>query len=316
MKRFLIAVAAIVILGVVGVTSLFVAQAQRRPRESVELSTPGMSPAVISPDIPTFVTFTTTLTDPNVKHPKLQFFDPAKGKWKAIGRLRDDGKFGDSTRKDGTFSIRISLLDSAGMTTISLPKKSKLKIKGQASSPIQIRLAARKKGQPGLVVSPSLSVLTVVPSPVDFAGGSTGPPASVDVPATFSVIDASDPTHVVMEKSGADGYQFEVYVRAKPSDVTLESWIFANALGFTSPGDPSSFADYPDAHVAPVTFASLSGLKVEVESEGGSSIDIFLDDTAYQRVIWFSVNPLGAKQEVNISANLPEALSIVESLQH
>ncbi len=201
------------------------------------------------------------------------------------------------------------------MTTVSLVRKGKSKIKGQAPSPIRIRLAATKKGQSGLVVSPSVSISTALPSAVQFGGGSAGPLSSVNVPASFDVIDASDPTHVTMEKSGPEGYGFEIYVRSKPANVPLETWILQNALGFTASGDPASFAEYPDAHVQPITVASVGGLRVDVESEGGSSTDIFLDDAAHQRVIWFAISPLGAKQDVNISDNLPEALSIVESLQ-
>jgi hypothetical protein len=154
MKRFPIAVAAIIILA----TSLLAAQAQGRTLVSEELAHPVASPVVLTSGTATLVLFTSALADPLIRGPKLQFFDPAKkGRWRTLGSLRDDGKFGDAVSGDRTFTLRVQILDSGGTVHLSVMGR-KLHHERDVPSPVRLRLIAKKKRQRGLVVSAPLTM--------------------------------------------------------------------------------------------------------------------------------------------------------------
>lgn len=318
MKRFTVIIAGAALLGVVGG---LVAQQVATVPESQDLDAPVASPSVITPDIPTFVTFTTTLADPNVKRPKLQFFDPAKAKWKTIKKLRDDGKYGDEVGGDRIFTLRVRFLDSGGMTEIGLPTRKKVYNKGTvpSSAPIQLRVVARKAKQRGLVVSPSISVSSLPPAPVVVGDEVSGGAATVMVPPTISVIDAADPNDVILVKDGPDGYRMRIRVRANSEGWGIEQWILSCVFGpcvvLPGSGDPQTLAEHPSAaDYEHITVGDLSGIQLNIEDVGGTTIIVVLDDSTKQRMIYFEVFPEHAGQAVNFQDSLPEAISILNSL--
>lgn len=129
------------------------------PTESEELAFPTMSPAVVVQGEPTFVTFSAALTDPEIRAPKLQVFDPAKGKWKTIRPLKDDGKNEDQVKADRVFTQQLWIFDSGGVTQIGYRKgNGQVKVKREVPSPARIRLVAKQMKRPGLLVSAPLSL--------------------------------------------------------------------------------------------------------------------------------------------------------------
>lgn len=312
MRRFSIII--LLVLGLALAASVLVAQIATQAGEIQEINSPALTPSVTTPNIPTFVTFTSVLPDTTVYRPTLQFFDPMTGKWHTVGRLRDDGKLGDSTKKDRTFTLRVRLLDSGSTAEISVLFRRKLKLKGRVSSPPEFRLSARRKGLRGILVSPPLFVSAVTASSIVIGGESTGPEVSVKVPPTFDVIDASDSAHVVFKKTGPEGYQLDAFVKVKPSSLPLESWVFANAFGFTEPGEPTSFEEYPAAEVELIQAGGLSGIVV-TRQELQKEVAVFLDDPTHSRLFWFRIFGRHEGQDANLDDNLTEALSIVQSLQ-
>lgn len=126
------------------------------PPESEELTPPTLAPAILPPGEPTFVTFTATLTDPDLKSPKIQVFDPAKGKWRTVKALKDDGKDEDVLKDDRVFTKRLWILVASDTTQIGFETSSgQIKVKREVPSPAQLRLAAKRKGQRTLLVSPT-----------------------------------------------------------------------------------------------------------------------------------------------------------------
>lgn len=315
LKRPLVAfivLLAVGIVGAAGVTTRLVAF----PPESEDLVFPVMSPAVITPDIPTFVTFTVDFSqDPNLKSPKLQVFDPARGEWKTVAKLSDKGKFEDPIKKDRIYNLRVRFLDANGTTQIHRPRNGKLNLRWEGTTPLQLRLAAKKKGQKGIITSPAFSIPTIAPAPIVVGGGAGDPPASVEVPATFDPIDPpSDPNNVVLKKSGPDGYQVEVRIRSNASALPLEQWVLVEAFDFTDPQDPQTLSDYDRGASVPLMISGLNGFKITEEALQ-ESIQVFLDDPANGRVFWFVIFATDADQNLRLEENLPEALSVVLSLQ-
>ncbi len=190
--------------------------------EGQELPSPVASPAIITAGVPIFVTFTAALTDPNIRLPKLQLWDPAKGRWRPVGAPRDNGRFGDASKGDRTFSLQTQLLASGGVTQLGLPRKRRLKIKGVVPTPIQLRLIGRKKGQRGLLTSPTMrvDVLTVSVSwAVAAAGGIRVDPvvASPEPGVTFVDVPISTGGELPLNTFG-------MIVQANPQQLSLQDW--------------------------------------------------------------------------------------------
>lgn len=316
MKRFFIPFVA-VLLFIVG-AGVFFGNLFAGPLETEALVPPVPSPSVITPDIPTFITFTASIADPDVRSPKLQFFDPSRSRWKTIGRFRNDGKLEDQIKGDQEFTLRVYFLDSGDTTQIRLPRGKKLKLKGAVPSPVQMRVAARKKGVKGILTSPTLNISAVDQLPVTIGDGSIGPPASVKVPATFDTIDTSDPTNVFFEKVGPDGYRARIHVRSNLSGLPLEQWILQVAFrwGEASIPSPPTLADDPSiSEILPITTGGLSGIQLVKQEEHLRVVHVFLNDPNNQRVFWFLVFGTGIGQQLNLDENLTEAISIIFSLQ-
>lgn len=175
--------AAIIFLLVAGTTTAAVLLGGKlfaTPPESVELPLPALSPSAISPNVPTFVTFAATLSDPDLRAPKLQIFDPVKGQWRTIKALKDDGKAEDLVKDDRVFTKRLWFLDATGTTQIGFEKgNGDLKVSREVTSPAHMRLIAKRKGQRTLLISPTFEPnwrSIIVP----------GSNVSLRFPATFS----------------------------------------------------------------------------------------------------------------------------------
>ncbi len=212
--RFPRRLALVLLLGsglVVAATTLWSLAAP--PVESLELDAPSMSPAVITRDVATFVTFTASLPDETIKSPRLQFFDPAKGKtgkWRTIKSLSDNGKGEDPVKGDRIFNLRLSFLATGDNTAIALPpvKPSRpARVKGEAGTPVQLRLAARRKGKRGIVVSAPFSPDVWQRT----SASSAGTVITFDAPTTWTLFDDSSPSETVgIELQSPSGSSFIV----------------------------------------------------------------------------------------------------------
>lgn len=302
------------------------------PPESEELVIPSWSPDAITPDLPTFTTFTASLSDENIKSARLQFFDPVKEKWRTIKTLSDQGQWEDSIKGDRVFNLRLRLLNSNGTTEIALPARGEpgeSNVKAAVPSPAQFRLTAKKKGQAGILVSPPFSIPTTPPSPVTVGGAAGDPPASVEVPATLSIADASDPSWVVLTKFGPDGYNLIIRTRANSIGLSLEQAIISCYLlsgngpcQTLQPSDPQTLADYDfaarleSADITPLTVSGLSGIQLLLKDSESRSYEIFLDDPANHRFFHFTIVENDRLQQgAFFTDNLSEALRVVQSLQ-
>jgi hypothetical protein len=289
------------------------------PPEIVDVPLPTIQPAVVTPDIPTFVTFISALPDPAIKGPQLQVFDPSRSKWTVIAPLLDKGRPPDSVKNDRVFTLRLRFLSSSSTTQISLSKGQHLTLKAVVSNTPQLRIAAHKNGQRGLIFSPTFSVPAA--APVAIAIGPATAPLHVLVPQTIDSVNEHDPSDVVLTKLGDDGYQMKVYVKPNSSSWPLDQWILAcyfesgcNAL--PSLTDPQTIqARVPGVVIAPIVVGPLSGLSLAIPDDGGTLHALFLNDPTQQRVIVFEIYPLYPGQDTNLNDNTPEFLSIVESLR-
>jgi hypothetical protein len=298
------------------------------PPESEELTIPLMSPEVITPDVPTFVTFTVDFSqDPNLKSPKLQIFDSTRGRWKTVVKLRDDGRFEDTVKKDGVYNVSPRLLDSGGATKIQVFRSSSLKLLWEGVTPLELRLVATKKGQRGILTSARFSLPSALPVQVSVGGSGGNPPADVDVPQTFDLVDSSDPARVRLQKFGPSGYGMVIFVEQNPADLSLEHWVISCFLNQRDPcnglqpGDPQNLGDVPFGPgqavlIEPITVGALAGIKLRISDPEDFSYEVFLDDPAHQRVFNFHIYVSDRlTQEFFFTENLEEALSVVQSLQ-
>lgn len=286
------------------------------PPEIVELPVATLSPSAVSPNVPTFVTISVNFPDPAIKSPRLQYLDPANGKWKTIVALKDKGKFPDEVAEDRSFSGRLRLLNSGSLIDIALKRGAVLKVKASVPFPPTLRLSARKKGTTGILVSPTFTIEEINSTSLSIPTGvSSGSPVSITAPTSF-IFDDTDPSRLVLRKLGVEGYEIRVTVDQNPSSLPLEAWIFENVLGFgSSPGAPTSFAEYPEALVETINVAGLPGIKmttVDLQTQ----VSIFLHDTSNSRVIRFEIlTPSDLGQDTRLIENIPEVLTIVNSIQ-
>ena len=268
--------------------------------QSVELPTPNLSPSVITPDVPTFVTFSIALSDTALRLPRLQYLD-STGQWATIAKLDDKGKSPDEIKKDRRFALRLRFLDAAGSTQIAIPqRRGVVKVKASVPSTPQLRLTAQKEGQ-GYVISPTFSVSPMLPAPISLGTH----PATIAVPKTIGSIDATNPDNVYLLKNGPDGYSIRIFLGANTTSLPLIDWIRINTLGG---------ADESDRFEA-VTVSGLPGFRFSATEEGGSYQYVWLADTSNQRVFVFEIQPRGGQQADTIQDNAPEIMSILNSLQ-
>lgn len=289
--------------------------------ESEELAVPSMSPGVVTPNIPTFVTFTADFSGaPDLKRPKLQFFDPGKDKWKTIRAMSDKGKGEDPVQKDSVYNLRLRFLDLNGNTEIVLPPKQvgqTPRVRGNVPTPAQLRLVAKKKGQKGIVVSPVFSVPTASPTPITI-GSDTGA-ATLSIPQTIESRATSNPSDVLLTKTGPNGYRMRVRVQPNPHSWSLEQWILACYFGacntLPAPEDAQTLTAFNrEITSTPITVGGLEGLHLEIPDEGGVVISVFLDDPTRMRVLSFESFAEDPTQSSNFAANSNELESIIESL--
>lgn len=316
MKRFA-SILLLVLVALGGSALFFFGPLIAAPPESEELTPPVVSPPVITPDVPTFVTFTTTLPDPNIRRPKLQFFDPAKGRWRTASGMRDNGKLGDEVKGDGIFTLRLRFVDVAGETLLGLVGRPRSR--GEVPTPVVLRLVAKKKGQRGVVVSAPFLLSSNTPGSLQVGDGTVGPSVTVDVPDTATVGQTST-NHVRIVKPGPEGYVMTVSLRSNPGSWALEQWIlaciFGPCTGLPEPGDPQTLAEYPrNLQEEQVQVAGLAGYRLSLNDLGGANTFVVLDDPENRRVIVFDVFSTDVTQQLNFEDNLSEALSIVNSLQ-
>lgn len=198
MKRAALILASLAVLGTVG-TVMFEGKLFAAPPESEELVFPAMSPTIITADEPTFITFTATLTDPDIRRPKLQVFNPTKGKWETIAPLKDNGKDEDQVKDDQVFTKRLWFLDTDGVTQIGFEKRNgEIKVKRTVPSPAQIRLVAKRKRVRGILVSQGLSF----PRGASVGGVQVGVPTSWQV-ETYPRENGEAPVGIFTSPSGS-----------------------------------------------------------------------------------------------------------------
>lgn len=187
MKR-LLSFSGLALTAVVVVTAVFLAPTIAAPPVSEEIVLPFDRPIHLTPNTPSIITLTIELSDPAVKGPKVQFFNPGKNKWQTLTRLRDDGKGPDAVKGDVTFSGRVWLSVSSGQAQVGkLRGNGNPKIKATVADPPQLRFAAKKKGQRNIVVSPLI--------PMDTSGTFRDPGVGVEfeVPRSAVEVPLADP---------------------------------------------------------------------------------------------------------------------------
>lgn len=275
------------------------------PPESEELSVPAMSPHVITPDIPTFVTLTVNFSqNPNLKSPALQVFDLTRHKWKTVAKFSDIGKLEDTIKKDGIYNLRLRFLDSNGTMHIHLPQKQKLKLLWESANPL-LRLVAKKKGQRGVVVSPTFSVSSVPPIPVIIGGATSGPPAMFLVPQSFDTSLTDNPDNVLLTKDGPNGYNLTVTTFDNPAGTALKDWVNAQFFGYNKIDS--------DSAISPITVAGLQGLLFDSSDESSDALIVWLDDPSNSRVYYFKAAPQSGGQSGAFADNTDEIMATINS---
>jgi len=271
--------------------------------ETLELTIPTAQPAVITPNIQTFVTLTSTLSDSTIRRPRLQFYNPSNGQWSTIKVLADNGKGVDSAKNDRVFTLRLRFVSASGMTEIALPSKNRVRIKGSVPSPAQLRIAATRKGQLGTLISPTFA-LDEAP-PLAMTIGDETATATVMVPQTIDFSQASDPARVFLKKGGPDGYAIQIETGQNLTDLPLTEWIELNTF---------SGLDHSGGFV-PLVAAGLRGYRYELTEEAGGALYIWLNDQGTHQVFTFTVAPTGGEQDDTFDDNMPEIMSIIDSFQ-
>lgn len=286
------------------------------PPEVEELPLPDVSPAVLTEDVPTYVTiaFPKVIAegtrDPAfdlIKQPKLQFFDSAKGKWKNLVPLKDNGNLPDLEKKDGTFTARVMFLASGPNVSAFKISRRGPKLRTQQPCPMELRLIAKRKGERALLVSPSFQLMALPATSQSFGDIQGAPPATLSIPPTMDDLSSfADPTNVWFGKTGPDGYEVTVRTFPNTSNSPLLNWLHVNVFG-------SGF-NYAESF-EPLSVAGLQGLVSEGDDLSGTSLTVWLSDPMNSRVFQISAEPRGADQQANFQDNRDEILNMIQSLQ-
>ena len=279
------------------------ASAAAQPPDTEDLPLLVASPTVITDAESTFVTFSAPLPD-DVRGPKLQAYLPNETKWHILGSLKDDGKSSDLHAKDGEFSLRLRFDDSSSVVSIYSVNRGKAHLLSRTQSPVHLRLAAKRLRQRGLHVSPSLDLTAASPSAVIVDSGNGTAPISLMVPPTITIIRGAGSARLTLSRNTIDGYDIDVETYAKAANVSLESWVaqagILPTLQLLTP--------------ATTTVGGLFALRYDVTTEAGSGPTFLVDDPANARVIAIDASATNLSDPSLFSSNLPEVLTLVESL--
>lgn len=315
-KKSVVALCAIgaAAVGLLGLLALLVPQINNRltptpseaapPPESVELPPLVVTPGVITVGGSTLVTGSLVLPA-EVKQPTLQLFDPTASKWKTLIPLTDDGKGADDHKKDGQFSGRLRFDESSGFVSVSVPAHKRSRGLATVPQPPLLRIAAHKRGQRGLVVSPSLQLSVASSVPASLAPDNGARPVVVMVPPTVDFVEGNGSSQLSLSRHTLDGY--DVLIRTYPKDpnTPLLPWVQSSGIF------PSLSSAVPTSLF---TVGSMDALRYDVTSEGGYGPTFLLNDIPNQRAIYIDVSAADPNQDLFLD-NMPEILSLVRSVR-
>lgn len=171
------------------------------PAEIVSAATVGetnVSPSVVQTGVATLVTVTSVITDPTLipGGASLQRLNSSGAVMATLGTLRDDGTAGDAVANDGTYTARVTILESAPST-------------------ITLRVSAAFRGTLRRVFSAPLSVIVTDQPPLDLtiqspSNGAYLSTSVVDVTGTVNGAGAQVTVNGIHATVSGSGYTASV----------------------------------------------------------------------------------------------------------